>query len=283
MALNRSELPAKETSCCFSKKDRVYLEGEYGKFLPKGFSIVIPSYSERATEPPTGCQSFYEGQFSCGLRIPFSPLLRCILSFFSLSPAQLLPHSIAYIAAFSVLMEAKGEEASFSNFWDTFRMDLGKGSNAGFVSIRQRSKRPFLTNITTKKDKGWKRRFFFVKGPDVPTSEGSSRTRPYRWDGVTSWSYGSRSIKEKLRQCLSDEFLEQLRSNPYHTRFLVQEGVLRLAGLSHCDYLAPAIKYPNQTSEGSLLQVDGLPIPNASPNAPPFATPSLGMFITLSI
>jgi hypothetical protein len=258
-ATGRAELAAKDTSCGFFKKDQAHLEAEFGKYLPKGFSIVVPSYSDRATEPPPGCQAFYEDQFSYGLRIPFIPLIKKILNSFSLCPSQLYPHSIAYLVAFNVLMEANNEEASFSNFWQVFGITWGKGSNIGFASVVPRSKKFFLTEVSSEKSKGWKRRFFFVKGPNVPVSEGSSRTRPYRWDGATSWSYGQRKIKEKLRTRLSDTFLGQLQSDPYRTMSLVQEGVLRLAGLSSCVYPILPIEPTGPSSTGpSVGSTSGL-------------------------
>ncbi|KAK4477944.1 hypothetical protein RD792_017209 [Penstemon davidsonii] len=235
------------------KEDLADLQAEIGKFLPEGYSLVIPTSSQRVNQPPEGCQAFYAKQFAYGLRIPFAPLLEQVLDAFTLAPAQILPNSIGYLIAFSVLMKAKDKTANFRHFWQFFKISTSSASNAGSVYFSQRSNHSVLSTIVSSNSLDWKRRFFFIKGPEEPASEGSSEMVPHRWSGQRDWVYGKRELLGQFKKGIQDDLVEAMRSDPYQSAFLVLEPVLRKAELSQATYRLVDANDPRSLSKDDKL------------------------------
>ncbi|GFZ19668.1 hypothetical protein Acr_28g0003730 [Actinidia rufa] len=119
--------------------------------FPPSIQIRLPKKDETIASTRPGEVAFYETAFHAGLCLPLHPIIRRILYFYNICPAQLI-----------------------FNAWSLFALNKILKSDSGWLYFKARSKKTLLGGYPGNV-KGWKKKFFFILGDDWEFPSRTSR------------------------------------------------------------------------------------------------------------
>ena len=153
--------------------------------FPEGHVYRIPEEDERADAQDADWLAFFEYPFKIGHKFPFSSLVQDVLSFWRLSPSQIMPSGWRLLRSLDRIID-RFPEIGFS--FEVFEYNYYPfRSRSNLYSFRVRTGRKPLVSRLDVNDRGWKHRFFFV---DVE-SLGFGTDCPFL---KTEWSSDSKCI-----------------------------------------------------------------------------------------
>ncbi|CAL9101413.1 unnamed protein product, partial [Musa textilis] len=131
------------------------LRRRYG--IPEEYILAAPEAGQRAFDPVPRGFALTLDALEAGLRLPLHHIIVSCLSLWRVSPSQITPNSWRYLVAFLGECHYAGITPTRDLFLSCFR--LFKGSGGYFLAART----GFRVSGAPTNNKGWKRRFFFVR------------------------------------------------------------------------------------------------------------------------
>lgn len=108
----------------------------------------------------------YIGSFEGGLRLPFPKIVREVLEFYGLAPAQITPNSWRHLIGCAVLQCAMSDGAtplSMEAFVNVYNLKKVSSFNGWWYFSEKDAKEPIISGLPTA-NKDCKDKFFFVGG-----------------------------------------------------------------------------------------------------------------------
>lgn len=133
--------------------------------FPAGVKLRIPSAEDKASCPKPGEISLHPIAFDCGLRLPFHPFIRTVLSYFGLAPSQLGPNAWRHIIGAIILWRICSEDQdhiTLDEFHYCYQFKY-KGKT-GHWYLFSREGRTLVLDCPTCSAERWFDKFFFASG-----------------------------------------------------------------------------------------------------------------------
>ena len=128
--------------------------------FPEGHVYRIQEEDERADAQDADWLTFFEYPFKIGHKFPFSSLVQDTLSFWNLSPSQIMSSGWRLLRSLDRIID-RFPEIGFS--FEVFEYNYYPfRSRSNLYSFRVRTGRKPLVSRLDVNDRGWKHRFFFV-------------------------------------------------------------------------------------------------------------------------
>ena len=131
--------------------------------FPPGVRVRLPDEGETITSARPGEVAFYEAAFPASLRFPLHSIIRLILQFYNICPAQLIPNAWRSIACSMAMWRVFKYTLSVSEFRNLFSLNSNPKPDQGWLYFKARNNKTLLGGYPNNV-KGWKSKFFFVSG-----------------------------------------------------------------------------------------------------------------------
>ncbi|XP_074354581.1 uncharacterized protein LOC141693384 [Apium graveolens] len=163
------------------------------------FNLVLPSSDELADWYRDGWIYFYFYPFSIGLMLPYSDLIKGVITALHVSPGQLMPSNWRTLACLDAI-ETK-HKLGINVDVVKYSYSLKKFSNCRFSLVNKDKNNPLILNNETVNDRGWKGEYFYAEkstlGDDV-----DNLLEKWNVDGIKFEAkeddVGARKITEKI-------------------------------------------------------------------------------------
>ena len=143
--------------------------------IPQGVQLRLPEEGETILSARPGEVAFYEAAFPAGLRFPIPIIIRSILLFYNICPAQLVPNAWRSIVGAVTLWRVHKFIMTLSEFRNIFSLTNNPKPDQGWLYFKARYKKTILTGYPSNV-KGWKSRFFFASGDNWELFDEEPRT-----------------------------------------------------------------------------------------------------------
>ena len=167
--------------------------------FPEGHVYRIPEDDERADAQDADWLTFFEYPFKIGHKFPFSGLVQDALSFWSLSPSQIMPSGWRLLRSLDRIID-RFPEIGFS--FEVFEYNYYPfRSRSNLYSFRVRTGRKPLVSRLDVNDRGWKHRFFFVDVESLGFGTECSFLKT-EWSSESKCNIASIFLSSSLLMCL---------------------------------------------------------------------------------
>jgi hypothetical protein len=176
--------------------------------------------SEAAPSPPSGYVLSFVSFHERGFGVPTSRFMRVILHFYGVELHNLSPNSIAQAAIFAAVCEGFLGIVSHSDMWTHLfsaepfalatrerRVRMAVRAGGCILQLRQARAQQYIPAILVSSNKGWQRRWFYLRNDDGRLPSFSQRVVTA---SGSNWRYGAPRDKQRNLQPLL-EALQELR------------------------------------------------------------------------
>ena len=164
--------------CILTDNDLKKLRISYD--IPSNVEMRLPKYYERADWDMGDWVCLYKAAFDCGFRFPFTPLVTEILSFYGISPGQLMPNGWRLLLSLEHFTEKFGIIVDPIIFRKRYYAKDHEKEKGRVLFVCRTGKKPFVTCLTKADDSDWKKVYFFFRGDGLFES-GVEKSFPFSW------------------------------------------------------------------------------------------------------
>ncbi|TXG53679.1 hypothetical protein EZV62_018935 [Acer yangbiense] len=138
------------------------LERSYG--IPNNIVLRLPKKEHLASSPPQGAVTLHSTFFEFGLKLPFHPFLRYMLSHLQCAPAQLSPNAWrALIGTYIIWKQCQFPELTFREFQQLYQLKIHPKSHGWYCLSTWPGKEAMVIDSPSS-NKNWKKKWFFASG-----------------------------------------------------------------------------------------------------------------------
>ncbi|KAK2662047.1 hypothetical protein Ddye_000621 [Dipteronia dyeriana] len=132
--------------------------------IPNNIVLRLPEKGQLASLPPQGAVTLHSTFFEVGIKLPFHPFLRYMLSHLQCAPAQLSPNAWrALIGTYIIWKQCQFPELTFRELQQLYQLKIHPKS-CGWYCLSTWPGKEAMVVDSPSSNKTWKKKWFFASG-----------------------------------------------------------------------------------------------------------------------